>query len=92
MTVNDVVYMSQSGVGESTIIKQIQNSRSVFQLNSGDVVNLKGQGVSENVINTMLDTNRRAVRPVIYERPVVVCDPCPPPVGLSFGYHYHRIR
>jgi hypothetical protein len=92
MTMNDVIVLTQSGVAESTIIKQIQTSRTVFQLSTNDVVTLKGQNVSDNVINAMLDTARR--RPIVIERrppPVVVYEPYPPPppVGVSIGY---RIR
>lgn len=92
MSIQDVVYLTQSNVHESTIIKQIQTSRTVFQLGSGDVVQLKNQGVSDNVINAMLDSGRRPVRRVVYEQPppVVIYERYPPP-PVSMGFHY-RIR
>lgn len=92
MSIQDVVYLTQSNVHESTIIKQIQTSRTVFQLGSGDVVQLKNQGVSDNVINAMLDSSRRPVRRVVYEQPppVVIYERYPPP-PVSMGIHY-RIR
>ena len=84
MTMNDVIKLTQSQVGETTIIKQIQTSRTVFQLTTDDVVTLKSYGVADTVINAMQDTVRRPVRPVvIYERPP------PPPVSIGFGYSRH---
>lgn len=92
MSIQDVVYLTQSNVHESTIIKQIQTSRTVFQLGSGDVVQLKNQGVSDNVINAMLDSGRKPVRRVVYEEPppVVIYERYPPP-PVSMGFRY-RIR
>jgi len=82
MTMNDVIKMTQSQVGEMTIIKQIQTSRTVFQLTPDDIVMLKSYGVTDNVINAMQDTLRRPVRPVVvYER----CPP--PPVSVGIGYY-----
>ncbi|HMP16531.1 MAG TPA: glycine zipper domain-containing protein, partial [Gemmatales bacterium] len=66
MTMADVIKLTQSNVHESTIIKQIQSTRTVFQLTSDDVVSLKSYGVSDHVINAMLDSARRPVRPVVY--------------------------
>ncbi len=90
MSMNDVIKLTQSNVHESTIIKQIQTTRTVFQLTSDDVVSLKSYGVSDNVINAMLDSSRRPVRPIIYERPVVIHEYCPPP-PVGIGFHY-RMR
>lgn len=84
MSMNDVIKLTQSQVNEVTIIKQIQTSRTVFQLTTDDVVTLKSYGVADTVINAMQDTARRPIRPVvIYERPP------PPPVAIGFGYHRH---
>jgi hypothetical protein len=82
MTMNDVIKMTQSQVGETTIIKQIQTSRTIFQLTPDDIVMLKSYGVTDNVINAMQDTLRRPVRPiVVYERVP------PPPVTFGIGYY-----
>jgi hypothetical protein len=87
MTIHDVVRETQSGVHESTIINHIQTSRTVFQLSTDDVVSLKSYGVSDNVINCMLNSARRPVRPVY-----VVEAPPPPPVSFGIGFHSHRRR
>ena len=93
MSIHDVVAMSQSGVGDSVIINQIRSSASVFRLTPTDVANLHAQGVSDQVILTMQQTCYRpvVVRPgpvYVGPPPVVVYDPCPPPVvgfGVTFG-------
>lgn len=88
MSTNDVIKLTQSGVNEVTIIKQIQSTRTVFQLTPDDVVSLKSYGVSDNVINAMLDSSRRPVR--VYERPVIIREYAPPPpIGVGIQY---RIR
>lgn len=89
MSTADVIKLTQSNVAESTIIKQIQTTRTVFQLSPDDVVSLKSYGVSDNVINAMLDSGRRP-RQVIYERPVIIREYAPPP-PIGVGIHY-RIR
>jgi hypothetical protein len=89
MSTNDVIQLTQSQVHESTIIAQIQASRTVFQLSTQDIVNLKSYGVTDNVINAMVDSARRPVK--VIERPVYVVEP-PPPVGVSFGVVHHRHR
>ena len=86
MTTADVIKMTQSQVGDTTIIKQIQTSRTVFQLTPDDIVMLKSYGVTDNVINAMQDTARRPIR--VYERPVVIHEyGPPPPVHVGIGYY-----
>lgn len=96
MTYQDVLFMTQQGVSEETIITQIRTTRSVFQLTPTDVVTAKQQGVSERVIQAMLETSRRAVvRPVVVHEPsVVIVEPPPPPPPMYFGvgYTYQRAR
>lgn len=86
VSVNDVVQMSQSRVGDDIIINQIYNSSTAFNLTSQDLIYLREQGVSDRVI-TAMQTARgyRVVRP----SGVVIVDPPPPPpvsVGIGFGY------
>lgn len=82
MSTADVIKLTQSNVNEVTIIKQIQSTHTVFQLTPDDVVSLKSYGVTDNVINAMLDSSRRPVRPVVvYERVP------PPPVAVGIGYY-----
>jgi uncharacterized membrane protein YebE (DUF533 family) len=101
MSINDVVQMSGEGVSDELIVAQIRNSGSVFRLEASDITALSKSGVSNHVIQAMMDTGRRPVvvrqpRTVVVEpAPVVVYEPAPPPpphVSVGFGYYGHPRR
>ncbi len=77
MTVADIKALAQGGVGEDVIITQIRNSRTVFRLSSADIIDLKSSGVSERVINFLIETPGTAAGPEA-NRDVVVATAPPP--------------
>jgi hypothetical protein len=96
MSVGDVVQMTRSGVRDETIVATIRSNQAVFHLTAADVTDLHNQGVTDRVIQAMVESGRRPVvvrpRPVVYEAaPVYVVEP-PPRVSVGFGYHYGRPR
>ena len=56
--VSQIIQLSQANVSEGTIVNYIQNSGSSYGLDANQIVYLKQQGVSDNVINTMLNQPR----------------------------------
>ena len=56
LTPDDIISLVQAGVGDDLIIKQIGNSRTIFHLKSAEIIELKQAGVSEAVIDCMIDT------------------------------------
>lgn len=52
----EVKAMTRSGLGSDVIIGQIRNSHTVFQLSGGDIIDLKNAGVSEQVIQYMINS------------------------------------
>jgi len=60
MTVNEVIALSNDGVGDSVIIAQIQATQSAFALSNQEIVHLKNSGVSERVIVAMIKTDERS--------------------------------
>ena len=56
LTLDDVKEMSKNGLSDNVIIGQIQNTRSVFHLTSDQIIELKQAGVSEKVIEYMMQT------------------------------------
>jgi surface antigen len=87
----DVIQMSRSGVTDDTILNAIRSSNTVYHLTAAEITDLRTQGVSDRVLNYMLQTANRPVvirqpGPVIYE-PVIVE---PPPPGVSVGVGYTR--
>ena len=70
MGIADVKMLAKSGLSDEVIISQIRNSRAVFHLTAAEILDLKAAGVSEKVIDFMINTPS-AYRPM---RP-----PPPPP-------------
>jgi len=57
----DVVKLSRAQVSEDIILSYVQNSGSSYSLSSDDIVRLRNEGVSDRVINTMLDQHKKVV-------------------------------
>lgn len=58
LTISDVIKLSQSGVSDPVIISYIQESKSIYQLSQAQVRRLREGGVSQRVIETMVETGR----------------------------------
>lgn len=57
-TVNDVIKLSQGGVSDSTIIGYMQQTGSAYNLSQAQIRRLQDAGVSQRVINYMVDSGR----------------------------------
>ncbi len=71
----DIKALAKSGVGDDIIISQIRNSRTVYRLSTAEIIDLKDSGVSERVIDFMINT------PGMYP-------PAPPPPPRRYYYDY----
>lgn len=56
LSVSDVQALASAGISDELIISQIRNSRTVYSLNTADIIRLKNNGVSETVIDFMINT------------------------------------
>jgi len=56
LSVDDVKKMSKAGLSDQVIISQIDATKSTFSLSSADIIDLKKSGVSQKVINHMIQT------------------------------------
>jgi Glycine zipper len=56
LTVADVKALAKAGISDDLIISQIRNSRTVYHLGTADIIDLKNSGVSEKVIDFMINT------------------------------------
>jgi outer membrane lipoprotein SlyB len=56
LTLEDIKNMSQNGLSDKVIIGQIQNTESIFHLSTEELIELKKAGVSEAVIDYMIQT------------------------------------
>lgn len=103
-TLAEVQSMSQAHVSDSVIIAQIQNSSTRYRLTSDQIISLKSAGVSDAVINALINSASKpqpetttssttVVEP--YPYPYVYVDPWPwwgwGPYYYH-GYYYHGYR
>lgn len=56
LTLEDVKVLSRAGVEDHLIISQINATRTVYILNSAQIIDLKDAGVSQRVIDHMINT------------------------------------
>jgi hypothetical protein len=59
--VEDVLKLTRAQIGEEIILNYVQGSGTIYNLTPKDIVYLRDQGVSQKVLNAMLDQRRRAV-------------------------------
>jgi hypothetical protein len=60
---NDIKNMVKSGVSDDVIISQINATHSVYHLSAPDIIDLHQAGVSQNIINAMINTANGANPP-----------------------------
>jgi hypothetical protein len=78
LAVADVKAMVAANVGDDVILSQIQSTRSVYHLSAADIIDLHNAGVSERVIQFMINTSTTASAPPEAES-VTVSDAPPAP-------------
>jgi len=57
--VPQVLQLTQAKVSDGIIVSYVQNSGTIYSLTAGEIVYLKQQGVSDNVLNAMLNQRSR---------------------------------
>jgi hypothetical protein len=84
----DIKALAKAGVSDEVIISQIRNSGTVYHLSTAEIIDLKNSGVSEQVIDFMINTPNAnyssapppaPVPPAQYQGAVIVPGPPPPP-------------
>ncbi len=58
LTINDVIKLSQNGVNDDTVISYIKNTNGSYNLSQAQVRRLQDAGVSQRVLNYMIDSGR----------------------------------
>ncbi len=59
LSTDDVKKMTKAGISDDVIISLIDATKSVFYLSSADIIDLKKAGVSQRVINHMIQTGNK---------------------------------
>lgn len=73
VSINDVVNMSRSGLGDSVIINQIRQNGVVGHIGTHEIIAMHNSGVNEHVISAMQSAPRAGARQpetIVVERPV----------------------
>jgi hypothetical protein len=74
----DVKMLAKNGVSDEVILSQIRNSRTVYHLSSAEIIDLKDAGVSQKVIDFMINTPTTSPGgPVVTVSPVAAPAPVP---------------
>ena len=60
--VEDVLKLSRAQISDDIILNYIHNSGTIYNLSPEDIVNLRNQGVSDRVLNAMLDQRNQVVQ------------------------------
>lgn len=82
--VDSVVQLVKSGMSENLIIKTLQRQNKPIDLSPADLVKLKNAGVSENIINVMMDpSSAPAPAPVAAPTPAPAAQPAPAPAAYT---------
>jgi outer membrane lipoprotein SlyB len=58
LTINDVIKLSQSGVSDDTILIYMRDTSSSYHLSNAQIRRLQDAGVSQRIINEMIDSGR----------------------------------
>ncbi len=58
LTVQDVIWLHNSGLSEETIVRYIRDTKTSYLLNQLQIRKLQTAGVSQRVISYMIDTGR----------------------------------
>jgi uncharacterized protein YcfJ len=56
LSIADVKALAKAGISEGVIINQIRSSRTVFHLSAADIIDLRDAGVTDKVVNYMINT------------------------------------
>ncbi len=57
--VEEVLKLTRAQISEDIVVNYVQNSGTVYNLTSGDIVYLRNEGVSDRVINAILDQRKK---------------------------------
>jgi hypothetical protein len=61
MTVGDVVRMSQKGISQEIILRQMELTNAIFNLTVDDIIELHDQGVTEKIIRAMQERREPSI-------------------------------
>ncbi len=91
LSLADVKALSRAGISDDVIVSQIKNSHTIFRLSAADIIDLRDAGVTDKVVNYMINTPSTAPESAASTTQVIQYAPPPPPRETMFvspGYGY----
>ena len=82
--------MVKGGMTDEDILRRIDATRTVFRLSSEDVVRLRNEGLSDRLVNFMLDTYTRAALAEQRRRDEEYRDDFYFQSGFFYGHPWHH--
>lgn len=85
MGLADIKALAKAGISDEVIISQIRASRTVYHLSTAEILDLKEAGVSNRVIDFMINTAANApqiINPPPPTTTVTATEPPPPPAPV----------
>ena len=79
LSVADVKALARAGSNDDVIISQIRNSRTIYHLSAADIIDLRDAGVSNRVIDFMINTPGASGAAPTPQASAVVVEQSPPP-------------
>ncbi len=73
LSLYDIKSLSRAGVSDGVILRYLRDQETIYSLSSNDVTSLRNAGVSQSIVDFMLQTPQR------YGSPPVV-------IGVGYGY------
>ena len=64
LSLADIKALVKANLSDAVIISQIRNSHMVYYLTTAEIIDLKQSGVSEKIIDFMINTASQLSRPV----------------------------
>jgi hypothetical protein len=92
LTTQEIIDLSATGVSPGEILQRMRDSRTVYLIDAGDIIELHGRGVSVEVLQGMLDTWKADVfrrahgHPYYYDYPYAWWYPWGPGLGFGVGF------
>jgi len=80
LSLADVKALAKAGISEDVIISQIKSSRTIFRLSAADIIDLRDSGVTDKVVNYLINTPTS----VSESQPIrMVVEQAPPPAPME---------
>ncbi len=79
LSLTDVKALAKAGISEDVIISQIRNSHTVYHLTAPEIIDLRDAGVTDKVVNYMINTPETAGSVPLASQPAATVVQAPPP-------------